>query len=202
MTSLKIRSIACESEQAARVVNVAEPPQTSGIHLADSPKPSLEIEVFLDFICPWCLIGVRNLRVAMKRLNQLRPEAELKVEDSRARRKREKPDQCGVCDGNFHGWRMWLGGCKRSVGTWRMVGSMRLRTCRRAVATRTSRGISPTQKFRCRTSSESISHHGWSGQMLNAVISAGLTECFLWPMTGPALDFYEGPLTESERPLE
>ncbi|AHB74764.2 MULTISPECIES: DsbA family oxidoreductase [Pandoraea] len=34
----------------------------------------LEIEVFLDFICPWCLIGTRHLRAAMARLAELRPE--------------------------------------------------------------------------------------------------------------------------------
>ncbi|WP_261939486.1 DsbA family protein [Pandoraea sp. NE5] len=34
----------------------------------------LEIEVFLDFICPWCLIGTRHLRAALARLAELRPE--------------------------------------------------------------------------------------------------------------------------------
>ncbi len=47
--------------------------------MADSNKPFLEIEVFLDFICPWCLIGTRHLRTAIKRLTELRPEIEPRV---------------------------------------------------------------------------------------------------------------------------
>ena len=79
MTSRNIHSMVCEQERMVCAVNVAEPGQTVREHVADSNKPFLEIEVFLDFICPWCLIGTRHLRAAMKRLTELRPEIELRV---------------------------------------------------------------------------------------------------------------------------
>ncbi|MCX4177146.1 MULTISPECIES: DsbA family protein [Paraburkholderia] len=63
----------------ACTVNVAEPRQTTRGHVADRNRPFLEIEAFLDFICPCCLIGTRHLRAAMKRLTELRPEIELRV---------------------------------------------------------------------------------------------------------------------------
>jgi predicted DsbA family dithiol-disulfide isomerase len=58
---------------------LSEPGQTAREHVAASNKPFLEIEAVLDFICPWCLIGTRHLRAAMKRLTELRPEVELRV---------------------------------------------------------------------------------------------------------------------------
>jgi predicted DsbA family dithiol-disulfide isomerase len=39
----------------------------------------LNIEVFFDFICPWCLIGKRNLDTAMSRFAGLRPDVEVWV---------------------------------------------------------------------------------------------------------------------------
>jgi predicted DsbA family dithiol-disulfide isomerase len=71
--------MACEQEQMVCAANVSEPGQTAREYVADSNKPFLEIEAFLDFICPWCLIGTRHLRAAMKRLTELRPEVELRV---------------------------------------------------------------------------------------------------------------------------
>lgn len=79
MTSPNIRVMACEQERMACTVNVAEPQQIARERVADSNKPFLEIKAFLDFICPWCLIGTRHLRAAMKRLTELRPEIELRV---------------------------------------------------------------------------------------------------------------------------
>jgi predicted DsbA family dithiol-disulfide isomerase len=71
--------MACEQEQMVCAANVSEAGQTAREHVADSDKPFLEIEAFLDFICPWCLIGTRHLRAAMKRLTELRPDVELRV---------------------------------------------------------------------------------------------------------------------------
>lgn len=36
-------------------------------------KPVLSIEVFFDFICPWCLIGQRHLQVALEQLREELP---------------------------------------------------------------------------------------------------------------------------------
>ena len=35
--------------------------------------PSILIEVHFDFICPWCLIGKRNLEAAIRQLAEVRP---------------------------------------------------------------------------------------------------------------------------------
>jgi len=40
-------------------------------------KPSLTVEVFFDFVCPWCLIGKRQLDAAARRLAELRPDVRL-----------------------------------------------------------------------------------------------------------------------------
>ncbi|TDF83913.1 DsbA family oxidoreductase [Pseudomonas sp. H9] len=40
-------------------------------------KPVLSIEVFFDFICPWCLIGQRHLQVALEQLRREQPELEV-----------------------------------------------------------------------------------------------------------------------------
>ncbi|MNF56312.1 DSBA-like thioredoxin domain protein [compost metagenome] len=37
----------------------------------------LHVEVFFDFICPWCLIGKRQLDVALDRLRSERPDVEV-----------------------------------------------------------------------------------------------------------------------------
>lgn len=39
----------------------------------------LTIEVYFDFICPWCLIGKRNLDAAVSRFAGLRPDVSVKV---------------------------------------------------------------------------------------------------------------------------
>lgn len=39
----------------------------------------LTIEVFFDLICPWCLIGKRNLDAALERLAEARPDARVKL---------------------------------------------------------------------------------------------------------------------------
>ncbi|MCX2685482.1 DsbA family oxidoreductase [Pseudomonas sp. DCB_AW] len=40
-------------------------------------KHSLSIDVYFDFICPWCLIGKRQLQTALAHLREARPEVEV-----------------------------------------------------------------------------------------------------------------------------
>ncbi|RJG08969.1 DsbA family oxidoreductase [Pseudomonas cavernicola] len=40
---------------------------------------SLRIDVFFDFICPWCLIGKRQLERALAQLRASRPEVEVEL---------------------------------------------------------------------------------------------------------------------------
>ena len=40
---------------------------------------TLEIEVGFDFICPWCLIGLRNLQAAMATLRGEQPQVSVKL---------------------------------------------------------------------------------------------------------------------------
>jgi predicted DsbA family dithiol-disulfide isomerase len=40
---------------------------------------TLAIDAFFDFICPWCLIGKRNLDMAVSRFAGLRPDLRVKV---------------------------------------------------------------------------------------------------------------------------
>jgi predicted DsbA family dithiol-disulfide isomerase len=40
----------------------------------------LKIEAWFDFICPWCLIGKRNLDVAVSRFASSRPDVQVKVQ--------------------------------------------------------------------------------------------------------------------------
>lgn len=40
---------------------------------------SLTVEVYFDLICPWCLIGKRNLETAIRQLAALRPQVRVKV---------------------------------------------------------------------------------------------------------------------------
>jgi len=47
--------------------------------LRESTRPSLKVEVFLDFVCPWCLIGIRHLDTAAKLLADRRPDVQLQV---------------------------------------------------------------------------------------------------------------------------
>jgi predicted DsbA family dithiol-disulfide isomerase len=43
-------------------------------------RPVVRIEAFFDFICPWCLIGKRNLDVAVARFASDRPDVQVKVQ--------------------------------------------------------------------------------------------------------------------------
>ena len=40
---------------------------------------SMTVDVHFDFVCPWCLIGKRNLDAALSRLASLRPDVSVKV---------------------------------------------------------------------------------------------------------------------------
>ena len=42
-------------------------------------KPTLEIDVYFDFICPWCLIGKRQLQSALQQLNQTHPDIDVQI---------------------------------------------------------------------------------------------------------------------------
>lgn len=50
---------------------------SSGSRVARS---ALTIEVWFDFICPWCLIGKRQLQLALRELHQTRPEVVVQVQ--------------------------------------------------------------------------------------------------------------------------
>ncbi|MDM0033750.1 DsbA family oxidoreductase [Variovorax sp. J22P271] len=43
------------------------------------PEPALTVEVYFDFVCPWCLIGKRQLDAAATRLAALRPDVPLQL---------------------------------------------------------------------------------------------------------------------------
>ncbi|KDB09597.1 DSBA oxidoreductase [Burkholderia sp. lig30] len=79
MASRSIHFMTCEKERAAHVAQVPGHRKTATAPVADAHKPFLGIQVFVDFICPWCLIGTRHLHAAIKRLAELRPEIEPKV---------------------------------------------------------------------------------------------------------------------------
>lgn len=42
-------------------------------------KQTLSIEVFFDFICPWCLIGQRHLQRALEQLQVEQPDTEINL---------------------------------------------------------------------------------------------------------------------------
>lgn len=42
-------------------------------------KQQLSIEMFFDFICPWCLIGKRELHNAIKKLKKSHPDVEVLI---------------------------------------------------------------------------------------------------------------------------
>jgi predicted DsbA family dithiol-disulfide isomerase len=46
---------------------------------AVSNNASVTVDVHFDFVCPWCLIGKRNLDAAVSRLASLRPDVSVKV---------------------------------------------------------------------------------------------------------------------------
>ena len=39
----------------------------------NAAAPRLDIDFYLDFVCPWCWIGARNLRAAMRELQSRQP---------------------------------------------------------------------------------------------------------------------------------
>ncbi|TDN57846.1 DsbA family oxidoreductase [Paraburkholderia sp. BL10I2N1] len=45
---------------------------------AGEPR-GLTVEVYFDFICPWCLIGKRNLEAAIRQLAEVRPDVRVEV---------------------------------------------------------------------------------------------------------------------------
>ncbi|WP_396333436.1 DsbA family oxidoreductase [Burkholderia anthina] len=67
------RSMACGNERTPGNAGAPDPERATAGRAADGRAPSLEIQVFLDFICPWCLIGTRNLLAAIRRVAELRP---------------------------------------------------------------------------------------------------------------------------------
>jgi predicted DsbA family dithiol-disulfide isomerase len=79
VASQNLPSMVCEQERMACAVKATEPRQTAKERVANGHEAALEIEVFLDFICPWCLIGTRHLRAAINRLTELKPEIEPRV---------------------------------------------------------------------------------------------------------------------------
>ena len=46
---------------------------------AVNQNASVTIDVHFDFVCPWCLIGKRNLDAAISRFASLRPDVSVKV---------------------------------------------------------------------------------------------------------------------------
>jgi predicted DsbA family dithiol-disulfide isomerase len=46
---------------------------------AVSNNASVTVDVHFDFVCPWCLIGKRNLDAAVSRLASLRPDVNVKA---------------------------------------------------------------------------------------------------------------------------
>ena len=45
----------------------------------NSATPRLDIDFYLDIVCPWCWIGVRNLRAALQELRHQQPELEFRL---------------------------------------------------------------------------------------------------------------------------
>jgi predicted DsbA family dithiol-disulfide isomerase len=46
---------------------------------AVNEEASVTVDVHFDFVCPWCLIGKRNLDAAVSRFTSLRPDVSVKV---------------------------------------------------------------------------------------------------------------------------
>src|SRR4051794_34089042 len=60
-------------------VNTSNPTSASESSDAGRTAPSIEIEVFFDFVCPWCLIGKRHLLSALSQLAKVRPDVQVRV---------------------------------------------------------------------------------------------------------------------------
>ena len=56
-------------------------PHAPALH-ADAPpqRTRLTVDVFFDWICPWCWIGTRHLASALRTFATLRPDVEIKVQ--------------------------------------------------------------------------------------------------------------------------
>jgi len=61
-------------------MNLSEQTWIAGAPHGPDARRVLNIEVFFDFICPWCLIGKRNLDTAVSRFAGLRPDVEVWVQ--------------------------------------------------------------------------------------------------------------------------
>lgn len=61
-------------------VNTSKMSSASVECIAEGNAPSLTIDFFYDFVCPWCLIGKRHLRAALSRLAELRPDVHVRVQ--------------------------------------------------------------------------------------------------------------------------
>lgn len=54
-------------------------PRTGGAHVPATLARTLRIDVWFDLICPWCLIGKRNLDAALASWRRERPDAPVAV---------------------------------------------------------------------------------------------------------------------------
>ena len=54
------------------------PKGAKGAPIAVATRP-MTVEVFFDFVCPWCLIGKRQLDAAVRKLAELRPDVQLHI---------------------------------------------------------------------------------------------------------------------------
>ncbi|MGF6638228.1 putative DsbA family dithiol-disulfide isomerase [Paraburkholderia sp. MM5496-R1] len=60
-------------------MNSSDPKRATQPGIETAERPPMTIEVFFDFICPWCLIGKRNMDAAVRRFAGLRPDVPLAV---------------------------------------------------------------------------------------------------------------------------
>ncbi|WP_343659477.1 DsbA family oxidoreductase [Ralstonia sp.] len=60
-------------------MNSIERPMQASPRGAIHPRTKLTVDVFFDFICPWCWIGTRHLASALRTLATLHPEVKPKV---------------------------------------------------------------------------------------------------------------------------
>ena len=60
-------------------MQAANPVRISSGRDCGRAAPSLSIDVFFDFICPWCLIGGRHLNAAMTRFAEMRADVHVGV---------------------------------------------------------------------------------------------------------------------------
>jgi predicted DsbA family dithiol-disulfide isomerase len=61
-------------------VNISDMNPASVECIAEGMAPSLTIDFFYDFVCPWCLIGKRHLGAALSRLAELRPDVRVRLQ--------------------------------------------------------------------------------------------------------------------------